>query len=495
MNIINIKRRNKLFVIIFIILAFLSCTNVIYADPETPEGGLPKKEGTVRTGAVEDWLKSDNFQIQRQEYRDNDIDLYGYAIVLPPLTKDFSYIPGVGLVQKQYDGNGNYVGDKVIEKFTITVKVAGNESIPIEVSTVTDIVKTDEGLKVVFATNKTKTEAGATYRDASNTEIHLDGHTIKLANGQEVSGPNITVESLSSARIESVTINSSTVNINPGNTKYKDNNISIWSRIGSWFSGIVESVKEWAIDKISGIFNALLLPLGDGIHSLIVGAYGGEVSIEKIVYNQDEKLGINFWNKTEGTGATGVLGSFGNALKTVVNVWYNFFSSIAIAFMLVMFLYNAIRILLSSTGKGLEDAKQRLIAWTMGVAILFLFPYVMKYVVILNEALVQIVATEGSELEDTSADIMQIIRALAGPDGLLPNKEHVKDANGKDVDIKGLNSLPLTIAYIILNGQLVMLLIIYYRRAFIVAFLITMFPIICAYNLWEKIHSGKRRIT
>ena len=465
-------------VIIFIILAVFCHSNFSFAD------------------SFDDWLHGENFTIERREYREDRVDMYGYAIVLPKLSKDFSYIPNVGLVQKQYDENGSYIGNKTVSKFTINIKIGGTE-IPLEVNTATDIVRAGDGLKIILATDKTKDDKDATYKDSNNNEVTLKGNSIKLANGEIIEGSDITVRNLADARINNVSFSGESDdvhNVTPRGTSRKEDGISIWSRIGSWFAERFEDLKEWAIDKVSGIFNALLLPFGDGIHSLIEEVYGGEVSIEKIVYNQEEKLGINFWKDSTNTESTGVIGKIGNSLKVVVRVWYDFFSGIAIAFMIGLFLYTTIRIILSSTGKGLQDAKERLVGWIMGIVILFTFPYVMKYIVVLNDSLVELVASEGSELKDTSADTMQIIRALAGEDGLLPNKEHVKGPDGKDLEIEGLNSLPLTIAYIILNGQLVMLLITYYRRAFIVAFLITMFPIIAAYSLWEKVHNGKRTV-
>ena len=86
---------------------------------------------------------------------------------------------------------------------------------------------------------------------------------------------------------------------------------------------------------------------------------------------------------------------------------------------------------------------------------------------------------------DSGRDAMKIIRVMAGRKGDIDDENYA--------DVKPLNSLPLSIIYIILLGQLLTMVLTYYKRSFNIAFLITIFPIVAMYNIWQKVHVGKRK--
>ncbi len=431
------------FCLAFIILALLFTSNIAFADD------------------VEEWLKQGVVLQETEYHEENDTgrhDYYGYSLLLPSLSNGLVFDPAIGLQKREYDGSNNYVGNTTINKLTIVIKLKDNSTEEIIINPVQEFVETNEGYHIILKEQVDKSGA---------TRDNWAGASVVSISYEAADGSSSKVTSIS--------------------TSSKSKGLSIWSRIGTWFSEVWEDIKKWAVDKIADIFNELFVPLGDGIHKLIRDVYGTEITLEGIVYNTDPKLSINFWDdaKLSRAGPNGI----GATMKIIVRFCYSKLSLIALTFMIMMFLYTVIRIILASTGKGLEEAKRRLSAWAMGVAILFFYPYVMKYIVVLNEALVDLVASKGSgTFEDV--DTMRQIRAMAGHgddwDGFP-----VKDASGKNIE--GLWSLPLTIAFIIMNGQLIVMLIAYYKRAFSLAFMISIFPVIATYSMWEKIQSGKRR--
>lgn len=285
-----------------------------------------------------------------------------------------------------------------------------------------------------------------------------------------------------------------------------------------WYESVlhlISSALDWVLDILGGILNKLLLAIADALQALIdllMGSTGERVTIHYVIFGKSDKLNINFWGASGGGSKTtsSISGdaSSGDAitdnptgivdtapvsvLKGVVNYWYGVLHGIALAIYLAMFLYIGVRILLASTGSSSQKYKEMLTSWATGVLILLFFPYVMRTVVLLNQSFVGMLdrdvvdfnvekeeesgdqlentqTTENGEGEDTTADAMLSIRNLAEQDG----------------------NVALTIVYIILLGQLVVLLGVYYKRVFMVAFLITIFPVIAAMYIWEKIGKGR----
>ncbi|MBO5143444.1 MAG: hypothetical protein J6C46_10750, partial [Clostridia bacterium] len=128
----------------------------------------------------------------------------------------------------------------------------------------------------------------------------------------------------------------------------------------------------------------------------------------------------------------------------------------------------------SSTTKSGEKYKDMLTSWLLGIVILCFYHYVMRYTVIINDTFVQMV-DEGSNIESTgsSNDAMLEIRNKAGTE----------------------NNIALTIVYIIMLGQLIVLLGVYYKRIFMMAFLITIFPVVATLFIWEKTKGGAKALT
>ena len=151
-------------------------------------------------------------------------------------------------------------------------------------------------------------------------------------------------------------------------------------------------------------------------------------------------------------------------------------------------------ILLASTAEKKANYKDRFKDWVVGVAIMFLFPYVMKTIVELNDALLKQIGQEtaGYLHRDDGApgDLATTTYAKAyewyGEDEF---QEHMGNAGGGIMLLTRTAALGKTgasskcspalgIVYLILIGQLIAILIMYYKRAFMIGFLITIFPLV-----------------
>lgn len=197
-------------------------------------------------------------------------------------------------------------------------------------------------------------------------------------------------------------------------------------------------------------------------------------------------------------------------LTSTVNTWYEFFRKLALLFYLIFLVYLGFKIILTSTAEKKADYKLILTAWTMGIAMLFCFPYVMKYTIKINHAvctsfrgMASTFYGENGTMESGSGDLADktvgdmftkygknefVKIVVVGDSGTtsefeqeaIPNNLFGSNAMMRIRFIAGVNKdLPLTIIYCIMIGQLIALLIMYYKRVFMLSFLITMFPLVC----------------
>lgn len=317
---------------------------------------------------------------------------------------------------------------------------------------------------------------GITSTDLRSAEITLD-------NGEIISLNNI--------KIEERTVTQ----------KEKSALARLWGFLTDAVNEIAKLVEE--------ILNEILLPLGDGLLYVVSRAVGEPVTIDRLIFNKVAKVDINFWERGTAT-------SIKNIMSSVVSYWYNIFRKIAIVVYMIVLVGIGVTIMLNSTAQKKAQYKEALTSWVVGVAILFLFPYVMKYLVKLNNAVVGImesrIAAGNSSINNTvNREFLKTSESDAyatfGKDEfvyLMIGKDHynaktneinlskIKDSMMKTrVLSQKLNKIILTVVYFILIGQTYVLLFAYYKRAFMIAFLITIFPLVAMSYAIDKLGDKK----
>lgn len=266
---------------------------------------------------------------------------------------------------------------------------------------------------------------------------------------------------------------------------------------------------------VSYVINLVLLPLGDGILSITSKSVGDVVTLDRLIFGKVEKVSINFWDKEINTDSVRA------KMSGVMKYWYNAFYKIAIIVYMIVLVIVGILVMLDSTAEKKAKYKEILVSWVVGVAILTLFPYVMKYVVDINNAFVKLVYVWGYGDEDgsqaESRDLFSVddntLHKSYGTDEfvfLILGRENVAatTAGGENnytiqmeniTDIVMLTRLLadklqqvfLTIIYLILLGETMVMLVMYYKRAFMVAFLITIFPLVAMTYVIDKLGDKK----
>ena len=269
--------------------------------------------------------------------------------------------------------------------------------------------------------------------------------------------------------------------------------------------GAVQIVDDYLLNPLEETICELLLVLGDHLINIMNSIIGEEVTITKLVYNQVDSLNPNFFDKS--LSASGITAN----IKSVISDWYELFRMIAIAIYIVILLAMGIHILLASTGSGMSKAKELLTQWLKGVVALVFIPYLIKYAFLLNESLVGMLRegagipdyTVGSnftsagewsaeEVEFRSPEYVSVYTGtiLFGSDEANEMYINRIDSYEQNLDLMRLmrayagatKKIIYVIIFFILIGQLLSFIVQYYKRYFMIAFLIAMFPVVCIFH-------------
>lgn len=368
---------------------------------------------------------------------------------------------------------------------------------------------------------------GLSYDSDSASYYYMDGgNKVEFSGRLKVSGKNRNLNILVNTKgemyirlpegITSTDLRSAEITLDNGEI-ISLNNIKIEERtvtqkeknaLARLWGFLTDAVNEIA-KLVEEILNEILLPLGDGLLYVVSRAVGEPVTIDRLIFNKVAKVDVNFWE-------AGTEGSLKNIMGSVVSYWYNIFRKIAIVVYMIVLVGIGVTIMLNSTAQKKAQYKEALTSWVVGVAILFLFPYVMKYLVKLNNAVVGImesrIAAGNSSINNTvNRDFLKTSESDAyatfGKDEfvyLMIGKDHynaktneinlskIKDSMMKTrVLSQKLNKIILTVVYFILIGQTYVLLFAYYKRAFMIAFLITIFPLVAMSYAIDKLGDKK----
>ena len=268
---------------------------------------------------------------------------------------------------------------------------------------------------------------------------------------------------------------------------------------------------QWTITDLN-------LAIGDYFNKFITKTVGQKITIQSLIFNEVRSLDANFFKKNSSTTS-----SMHKVIKEKINEWYGIFRRIALVFYLGALLVMGVRAVLSGTAVSRADLKDMAMSWITGILILFLFNYVMRYAFEINETFVERIkdeftthggpmgtyvgGTDDFELENyefrspsyrskyssvveyggenvnaayfnrmndyrNTADMMRIMRAYAGIS----------------------HRIIFCVLWMILLFQLVILLVKYYKRYFMIALLIIAFPFVTISFLIDKLKGGRGEV-
>lgn len=243
-------------------------------------------------------------------------------------------------------------------------------------------------------------------------------------------------------------------------------------------------------------FSFFIRLMGLGINKLISIIAGEKLTIDSIVFDQYSRIQLTFFTNDfevfSGNASTKQPNSLlSGALEPLSDV-FSLFRNIALIAYMIILVYLGIRVLLFSTAERQSKYKEVLVDWIKGIAILFLFPYVIRYTILLNHGLVTYIAEKSKDfLTEPPAAIQSSGGTLAstsgGGDVDTSDGSYMSEMYEQSKD----GWLAPTICWFIMLIQVVQFLIVYMKRLITVMFLIAIFPLVSISYALDKIADGK----
>ena len=136
-------------------------------------------------------------------------------------------------------------------------------------------------------------------------------------------------------------------------------------------------------NPIEKVVSKLLISIGSVFRGAIGLMDGGsELSIDALIFNEYKQTKLDFFEPDGGV--------YTDMFSKVINAWFNAFKQFAIIIMILLIPAIAIKIVLYSGTPEQKKFPAMISGWIIAVAMLMFGPYVMKYVIELNNAIVKI---------------------------------------------------------------------------------------------------------
>ena len=250
------------------------------------------------------------------------------------------------------------------------------------------------------------------------------------------------------------------------------------------------------LEELEAMIADLIFSVASGLHFLVGKALGEIVTIDDIVFNNYEEINISYF-KSSASGKSKLIYGDGDikGLNGVISEWYSFFMKFTLMGYMIMLVYMGIKILMTSTAEKKADIKILFIDWIIGLVILLLFPYAMKYMIKMNEGIVETIeANKG--YTPVSATLASENVDLDKKDPLVVDEEIQWETGNDYMSIiaevaEQSQKIAISFAFLIMTWQLITLIFHYYKRLFMVGFLIVIFPLVAFSYAIDKIADGK----
>jgi len=250
---------------------------------------------------------------------------------------------------------------------------------------------------------------------------------------------------------------------------------------------------EW-YEKVISWFIRLV---GQGLQAIVSIVVGQPLSIDKLVFDRFPMTSLLFFKNDAGNKYYNSM--IGNAITNDtdggLDYIFNLFRRIAILAYMIMLVYMGLRILIMTANAGKKAKYKELIFdWVKGIVILFFFPYVIRYTILLNHAFVTYLYEKvGNDSRITGAEIKSAGNFLADING------YTVDDGSESVDYmvqmyrtaNRSKRISDAICWFIMVVQVVQFLIVYMKRLITIIFLIAIFPLVTISYAIDKIGDGK----
>lgn len=201
------------------------------------------------------------------------------------------------------------------------------------------------------------------------------------------------------------------------------------------------------------------------------------ISLEKIVYNQVPILDPDVFNGTKAGGKTLSSGSLVVIIRNLVAGLYTAMRQVALIGLLIALIYLGIKAVTTSAGQAKGEYRKQLTNWLIAFIIIFMMHYFILGVMRINEILVDMFHTIGTNIARSGSNGEYVDMALA--------------MRGLTYNSAVAQSLLATVLYMVMVYYMIKFLVMYFRRLFVIMILIILAPILVIKNAYEQIKAGK----
>lgn len=144
-------------------------------------------------------------------------------------------------------------------------------------------------------------------------------------------------------------------------------------------SEVLDDNEANAIEKL---ITKVGISLGDAFLGFIRKLKGGWLSIDVLIFNQYKPTIIDFF------GTSSSSGMYTSTMQNIINFWFKTFSRFAQVILIITLPVLGIRAMLFAGTPKQKNLTGLLSGWVVAVAFMFFGPYIMKYTIQINDALV-----------------------------------------------------------------------------------------------------------
>ena len=256
------------------------------------------------------------------------------------------------------------------------------------------------------------------------------------------------------------------------------------------------------VELLEKMFTLFVIAMGNIFRNLISIIIDANLSIDALIFDRYPKTTLTFFKNDneyykfesgdQKISYVNPLFDGGGADEGLNNV-FGIFQKISATIYVIILVYMGIRVLLISTADKKAKFKALLFDWVKGIAILYLFPYAIRYAILLNHAIVTYIdANKVGAIAESSPSIKKSDNISS-----VADVENVVDTSGNDYmqimynDAIQTYKLAPAICWFIMLIQMVQFWIVYIKRLIKVTFLIAIFPLVTISYAIDKIGDGK----
>lgn len=244
------------------------------------------------------------------------------------------------------------------------------------------------------------------------------------------------------------------------------------------------------------IISAFIRSTSLGYYALLQLIMGSGASIETLIFNQFDNTKLTLFDDM------GDANTYITEIRVILNKFFSLGRNIAIVAYMIILVYMGIRIMLNAGAQKKAQYKQLFMYWAQGIVILFLFPYVIKYTIVLNNVFVEYVYQSKNNMSfyekftqpETGESVGNIVQVQ---DDMISSADRLLDKQNEDYlsviyrYAADGGWITYAICWAVIIKEWLTLLIVYFKRLITVIFLIAIFPFVSISYAIDKIGDGK----